>query len=91
MPTNIDGHIDRRIGFQSVLYVLFLFPVGIIPYYLGVSGWISLIVVSVMTVVYLFFAIRFKIKFNRQSAMALMFSSFFYVPVSFIALLLDKI
>lgn len=91
MPTNIDGHIDRRIGLQSVLYVLFLFPVGIIPYYLGVSGWISLIVVSVMTVVYLFFAIRFKIKFNRQSAMALMFSSFFYVPVSFIALLLDKI
>lgn len=91
MPTNSDGHIDHRIGIQSVLYVIFLFPVGVLPYYLGISGWISLVVVSLMTLVYLFFAVRFKIKFNRQSALALMFSSFFYIPVSLIAFLLDKI
>lgn len=91
MPTNVDGQIDHRIGFQSVLYVIFLFPVGVLPYFLGISGWISLVVVSLMTLVYLFFAVRFKIRFNKQSALALMFSSFLYIPVSLIAFLLDKI
>lgn len=91
MPTNESGQVDQRIGLQSVLYVLFLFPVGVLPFYLGITGWISLIVVSVMTLVYLLFAIRFKLNFNRHSAMALMFISFFYIPVSFIALLMDKI
>ena len=91
MPTNGDGRIDHRIGIQSVLYVIFLFPVSVLPYYLGISGWVSLIVVFLMTLVYLFFAVRFKINFNRQSALALMFSSFLYIPVSLIAFLLDKI
>ena len=91
MPINENGEIDHRIGLQSVLYTLFLFPVGFLPFYLDISGWMSLIVVCLMTTVYLFFALRFKLKFNKQSAKALMFTSFFYIPVSFIALLLDKI
>lgn len=91
MPTNESNQVDHRIGFQSVLYTLFLFPVGILPFYLEISGWISAIVVSLMTLVYLIFAVRFKLNFNKQSAKALMYTSFFYIPVSFIALFLDKI
>lgn len=91
MPSNRFGEVDRRIGFQSVLYVLFLFPVGLLPYFLGITGWISLFIVMVMTSIYLFYAVRFNFRFNRESARTLMFSSFLYVPISFIALLLDKI
>jgi protoheme IX farnesyltransferase len=91
MPSNQFGEVDRRIGFQSVLYVVFLFPVGLLPYFLGITGWISLFIVMVMTSIYLFYAVRFNFRFNRESARTLMFSSFLYVPISFIALLLDKI
>lgn len=91
MPSNRFGEVDRRIGFQSVLYVVFLFPVGLLPYFLGITGWISLFIVMVMTSIYLFYAVRFNFRFNRESARTLMFSSFLYVPISFIALLLDKI
>ena len=47
MPTNQKGERDSRIGLQAFLYALFLVPVSIIPYMLGVSGWVSAVVVVI--------------------------------------------
>jgi len=91
MPMDSEGNQDRSIGVQSLVYVFFLFPVGILPFVFGYSGVVSLVVVTLMTAVYAFFAFRFKQQFNKKSALGLMFCSFLYIPVSLVVFLMDKI
>jgi len=91
LPVDNEGNQDRSIGVQSLVYVIFLFPVGILPFVFGYSGVVSLVVVTLMTAVYAFFAFRFKQQFNKKSALGLMFCSFLYIPVSLVVFLMDKI
>ncbi|MCB0587264.1 MAG: heme o synthase [Phaeodactylibacter sp.] len=91
MPTNRKGERDRRIGLQAFLYALFLVPVGLIPYLLGVSGWISAVVVVGVSLGYAYFGWNFFKAGSRKSALQLMFFSFAYIPVVLVALLADKI
>jgi protoheme IX farnesyltransferase len=91
LPVDNEGNQDRSIGVQSLVYVIFLFPVGILPFVFGYSGVVSLVVVTLMTAVYAFFAFRFKQQFNKKTALGLMFCSFLYIPVSLVVFLMDKI
>lgn len=91
LPVDSNGNPDRSIGLQSLLYVMFLFPVGVLPFVFGFSGWMSLIVVSLMTMIYFIFSFKFNRDFDRKSALGLMFCSFVYIPVSLVVFLIDKI
>ena len=91
LPVDSEGYQDRSIGVQSLVYVFFLFPVGILPYIFGYSGVVSMVLVTLMTAVYAFFAFRFKQQFNKKSALGLMFCSFLYIPFSLVVFLMDKI
>ena len=91
MVPTLDGKQDPSIGLQSLLYALFLVPVAILPYYLGVSGLVSAILVVLLGLIYAGFAWNFYRKNDRKSALQLMFFSFFYIPVSLLAFLADKI
>jgi heme o synthase len=91
LPLNSEGNPDKSIGLQSIIYVLFLIPVGVLPYLLKFTGFPSLIVVSLMTLIYLWCAYRFWRNFNKKSALGVMFWSFIYIPVCLVALLIDKI
>ena len=91
MPTNRKGERDSRIGLQAFLYALFLVPVSIIPYMLGVSGWVSAVVVVILSLGYAYFGWSFYSAGSRKSALQLMFFSFAYIPVVLVALLADKI
>ena len=90
MPTNQKGERDSRIGLQAFLYALFLVPVSIIPYMLGVSGWVSAVVVVILSLGYAYFGWSFYRVGSRKSALQLMFFSFAYIPVSLVALFADK-
>ena len=90
MPTNRKGERDSRIGLQAFLYALFLVPVSIIPYMLGVSGWVSAVVVVILSLGYAYFGWSFYSAGSRKSALQLMFFSFAYIPVSLLALFADK-
>ena len=90
MPTNQKGERDSRIGLQAFLYALFLVPVSIIPYMLGVSGWVSAVVVVILSLGYAYFGWSFYRAGSRKSALQLMFFSFAYIPVSLVALFADK-
>ena len=91
MPVNGKGECDRRVGLQAFLYAMFLVPVSLIPYALGVSGWISAIAVGAIGLGYAYFAWNFFREGSRKSALQLMFFSFAYIPVSLLALFADKI
>ncbi len=91
MPTNRRGERDRRIGLQAFLYALFLVPVGLIPFMLGVSGWASAAVVAALSLAYAWFGWKFYRAGSRKAALQLMFFSFAYIPVSLVALFADKL
>ncbi len=91
MVPTLNGKQDPSIGMQSLIYALFLVPVAFLPYYLGVSGLLSGIFVGIMGLVYAGFAWNFYKRNNRKAALQLMFFSFFYIPCSLIAFLVDKI
>jgi protoheme IX farnesyltransferase len=86
-----DGDRDKSIGLQGAIYALCLIPIALIPYFTGVTGIVSAVILTVLALVYAWFGWNLYIKNDRRAAMLLMFSSFFYLPFALIALWLDKI
>lgn len=85
------GAPDPNTGLQSFIYALFLVPVGIMPFYLGVSGLLSATVIVVLSIFYAYFGWNLYKATSREAARKLMFFSFAYIPVTLILLFLDKI
>lgn len=85
------GQEDRNTGLQSFLYALFLLPIGLMPYWAGVSGIISAIFVLILSGIYAGLGWNFYRQNDRKAALRLMFFSFLYNPMVLIALFLDKI
>ena len=76
---------------QAVIYSLLLLPVGILPYFNGMSGLISLVVVLVANLFMVAQCVRLYRDMTVQAARRVMFSSYIYLPVVLLALLLDKV
>jgi heme o synthase len=76
---------------QSVLYSLVMIPVGILPYYLHITGVISLWIVLAANLFLFIQCTRLLIDLNATAARRVMFSSYIYLPVVFLSLLADKI
>lgn len=91
VPESATGGPSRSIGQQAFIYALLLLPVGTMPYWLGVSGLISLVLVLVLSLVYVGFSWNFYQKADRKSALQLMFCSFAYIPFALLAFWADKI
>jgi protoheme IX farnesyltransferase len=82
---------DRNIGLQAFFYALLLSVFSIGPWLLGVTGWISAVIAVVVGLFFVYFAWNFYRQFERKGALKLMFFSFLYIPLTFIAFYLDKI
>ncbi|WP_447640586.1 MULTISPECIES: UbiA family prenyltransferase [Chitinophagaceae] len=76
---------------QTILYSIVLLPVGILPWYLGISGWVSLIVVLIANIFLITQCVRLYVQMDVKAARRVMFSSYIYLPVVFLALLADKV
>ncbi|MDN3652288.1 heme o synthase [Thalassotalea ponticola] len=74
---------------QILLYTILLFVVCLIPYLVGMSGWIYLLGASVLNAI--FFAYAWKLKFNADSktAMQTFRFSIIHLMVLFLVLLVD--
>ncbi|MEM9885504.1 MAG: heme o synthase [Bacteroidota bacterium] len=86
-----NGKIGRTVGVQAFVFALALVPVAIVPYYLGETGLVSAAAVSVLSLVFAYFAWNFYQQFNRKSALRLMFSSFVYIPIALLIYYFDKL
>jgi len=91
VPVQEDGQRDRVIGLQALVYAALLMPVSTVPYFLGVSGLVSAGIVLLLSVFYTVFSYRFYKKWDRKSALQLMFYSFFFIPTALVAFFADKI
>lgn len=90
LPTN-DGAKDERVGKQSIIYSLFLLPVSWMPYFLGTTGIISAVFLTILALVFVYYGWNLYKKCSREAARAQMFFSLAYLPLALCALYFDKI
>lgn len=76
---------------QSVIYSLLLIPAGIIPWYIGMSGAVSLVIVTLANLFMVWQCIRLYREMEINAARRVMFGSYIYLPVVLLALLGDKL
>ncbi|CAN5784624.1 heme o synthase [soil metagenome] len=76
---------------QTIMYSTLMLPIGVLPYYYNISGIVSLYILMVCNLAMIALSIRLYIKMDVASARRVMFSSYFYLAIVFIALLADKV
>jgi protoheme IX farnesyltransferase len=76
---------------QTVIYSLLLIPIGVVPYLIGMSGMVSLIIVTVANLFMVLQCVRLYKEMEVKAARRVMFSSYIYLPVVLFALLGDKL
>lgn len=75
---------------QSIIYSLLLIPIGVLPFAVGMSGWVSLWVVLAANLLMVWQCVRLFKEMEKKAARRVMFSSYFYLPIVLLALLADK-
>lgn len=75
---------------QAIMYAVIMVPVGLLPRYLNVSGEISMWIVLAANLFMVTQCVRLYLEMDIKAARRVMFSSYIYLPVVFLALLADK-
>ena len=89
LPT-IGGR-DKASALQIIVYSAILIPLGLLPYFMGLSGLISLIIITIGSIALTVLAIKLYKTLSIADAKRLMFASIIYNPLVLISLLIDKI
>jgi len=76
---------------QTIMYSMLMVPVGMLPFYFGISGIISMWIILICNIWMVFVSLMLFIKMDVASARKVMFSSYFYLMIVFLALLFDKV
>lgn len=85
------GGKNHSSALQTAVYAFALIPIGLIPYFVGMTGIISAIVVTLMGIIFFSQSVGLLKRCTDEAAKKLMFGSFVYLPVVLIALVLDKV
>ncbi len=88
LPAHGKNHSSAM---QTAVYTCTLIPLGLMPYFTGMTGVSSAIVVSVAGIIFFAQSINLLKTCSDEAAKKLMFGSFVYLPVVLIAFVLDKI
>jgi protoheme IX farnesyltransferase len=76
---------------QTIIYSLLLIPIGVIPYFFGMSGIVSLVIVALANIFMVWKCVQLYINMDVSSARRVMFSSYIYLPIVLLSLLADKL
>lgn len=76
---------------QTVIYSMLMVPVGMLPYFFDISGLLAFWILLVCNLWMVYVSIMLVIKMNVAAARKVMFSSYFYLMIVFLALLFDKV
>ncbi|CAH1001961.1 Protoheme IX farnesyltransferase [Neolewinella maritima] len=79
-----NGSVDAPLlGRDSVVAAAILVPLGVLPYFLGISALWAVSLVVALSVLFCYFAWRFWLAPDRRTALNMMFYSFAYLPLVF--------
>lgn len=76
---------------QSIIYSALLIPVGLAPYFTGITGWVSLLITLVCNLLMIGLSVRLYRKMEKSAARGVMFGSYLYLLIVFFALVADKV
>ncbi len=76
---------------QTVMYSAMMIPIGILPSYYHISGQISMWILLACNLWMVYTSILLYIKMDKPAARKVMFSSYFYLMIVFLALWADKV
>lgn len=76
---------------QCMFYSIVLVPIALVPQYVGMTGNIGTWIMIFCGALYFAATVVFFIKNDFKSAKRVMFASFIYLPVTLLALVLDKL
>ena len=76
---------------QSIMYAVLMIPFGFLPYYLGLTGQISMLILLVANIFMVVQCVRLYQNMGVPAARRVMFSSYIYLPIVYLALLADKL
>lgn len=85
-----DKGPTRFTAVQTVMYSLFMIPVGMLPYIYHISGFVSFWIVLACNIAMVLLSIRLLVKMNVASARLVMFSSYFYLMIVLLSLYANK-
>ena len=85
------GSPTKITALQAIAYAVMMIPVGVLPYYFGLTGTISLWIVMAANIFIVFQCVRLYFQLDVKAARRVMFSSYIYLPVVLLALLADKL
>jgi protoheme IX farnesyltransferase len=80
----------RRTGRQAVVYAAALVPASLVPTLIGLSGTVYLVTATALGVILLSLSIRFARSRSDRFARALFVASIIYLPLIWLAMILDK-
>lgn len=72
---------SKNSAFQIVLYSLLLIPFSLVPWLLGLTGIVSLIVATLLGAGFFLYSFRLLMTCEDKDAKKLMFASFIYLPI----------
>ena len=76
---------------QTIMYSVLMIPIGMVPYFIGLTGITSLWIVLVCNLLMVVQSARLYKEMDVKAARRVMFSSYIYLPIVLLALLADKI
>jgi len=75
---------------QTVIYSILMIPFGLLPYYMGIAGAVSMWILLICNLWMVGVSILLFLKMDQKSARWVMFSSYFYLMVVLLALFVDR-
>lgn len=82
---------SKNSAFQIVAYSLALIPFSLLPWLLGWTGSVSMIIATVLGAVFFLYSYRLFMTCDDRDAKKLMFASFFYLPIIQFVYVFDRI
>jgi protoheme IX farnesyltransferase len=86
-----DNGPTKFTALQTIMYSVLMIPVGMLPFYFGISGAISMWIILCCNIWMVYVSIMLFIKMDITAARKVMFSSYFYLMIVFLSLLFDKV
>jgi len=81
----------RFTALQSIMYAVLMIPIGFLPHYLHLTGSVSMWIVLVANIFMVVQCVRLYQNMGVPAARRVMFSSYIYLPIVYLALLADKL
>jgi protoheme IX farnesyltransferase len=80
----------RSTGYQVAAYASALLPVSLVPSLMGLTGPIYFLVALALGIAFLVVSLRFAVRRTRKDARTLFFTSIAYLPLIWLAMVLDR-